>query len=153
MEGTRASTASIWNLDLSRQALVDAVWKLNPLTMARNPVMFVVEMAAVLVLAQFTVDAARNGGDLLFEGQIVVWLWLTVLFANFAEAMAEGRGKAQADSLRRAKTDTLANRERPDGTFDVVPAPVLQKGDIVRVSAGEVIPADGDIIEGIASVD
>ena len=92
-------------------------------------------------------------GDLFFEFQITFWLWLTVLFANFAEAMAEGRGKAQADALRRAKTETVAKRERPDGTHEVVAAPSLRKGDIVRVTAGEVIPADGEIIEGVASVD
>ena len=94
-----------------------------------------------------------GSGGLGFELQITFWLWLTVLFANFAEAMAEGRGKAQADTLRRAKTETVANRERPDGTCEVVPAPALRKGDVVRVTAGEVIPADGDIIEGVASVD
>src|SRR5213079_683899 len=84
---------------------------------------------------------------------IAIWLWLTVLFANFAEAMAEGRGKAQADALRRAKTETIAQRERADGTYEIVPAPSLRKGDIVRVTAGEVIPADGEIVEGVASVD
>ena len=110
MGGTRSSTASIWDRALIRRALVDALWKLNPFTMARNPVMFVVESGAVLVSGRFAIDVVTGRGDLLFEGQIVVWLWLTVLFANFAEAMAEGRGKAQADSLRRAKTDTLANR-------------------------------------------
>ena len=85
--------------------------------------------------------------------QITFWLWLTVLFANFAEAMAEGRGKAQADTLRRAKTETVARRERPGGTVETVPAPTLRKGDVVRVEAGEVIPADGEIIDGVASVD
>ena len=94
-----------------------------------------------------------GSGGLGFELQITLWLWLTVLFANFAEAMAEGRGKAQADTLRRAKTETVASRERPNGTYEVVPAPELRKGDVVRVTAGEVIPADGDIIEGVASVD
>src|SRR5829696_8142495 len=101
---------TIWDVALVRRALVDSIWKLNPLIMARNPVMFVVEAGAVLVTGRLTIDVAAGGGDLLFETQIVAWLWLTVLFANFAEAMAEGRGKAQADSLRRAKTDTLANR-------------------------------------------
>jgi K+-transporting ATPase ATPase B chain len=140
-------------LALVRRALVDALWKLNPLTMARNPVMFVVEVGAVLVSGRFAMDVATNRGDLLFEGQIVAWLWLTVLFANFAEAMAEGRGKAQADSLRRAKTDTLANRVVHGNAVERVPATQLLRGDVVLVSAGEVIPGDGEIIEGVASVD
>ena len=98
-------------------------------------------------------DATRGSGGLGFELQITLWLWITVLFANFAEAMAEGRGKAQADTLRRAKTETVASRERPNGTYEVVPAPEFRKEDVVRVTAGEVIPADGDIIDGVASVD
>ena len=150
---TRTSTASIWDLALVRRALVDALWKLNPLTMARNPVMFVVEVGAVLVSGRFAFDVVTGRGDLLFEGQIVAWLWLTVLFANFAEAMAEGRGKAQADSLRRAKTDTLANRVVLGNAVERVPATQLLRGDVVLVSAGEVIPGDGEIIEGVASVD
>ena len=121
--------------------------------MARNPVMFVVEVGAVLVSGRFAIDIAIGRGDLLFEAQIVAWLWLTVLFANFAEAMAEGRGKAQADSLRRAKTDTLANRVVYGNAVERVPATQLLRGDVVLVSAGEVIPGDGEIIEGVASVD
>src|SRR5262245_30175993 len=121
--------------------------------MARNPVLFVVEIGSVLTTIRLMRDSASGGAELGFELQIVAWLWLTVLFANFAEAMAEGRGKAQADTLRRAKTETVANRERPDGGYEVVAAPALRKGDIVRVEAGQVIPADGDIIEGVASVD
>ena len=113
------------------RALVDAVRKLNPMTMARNPVMFVVEVGAVLVTGRFAIDVATNRGNLLFEGQIVAWLWLTVLFANFAEAMAEGRGKAQADSLRRAKTDTLANRIVYGNAVERVPATQLLRGDVV----------------------
>ena len=144
---------SIWDPQIVRRAIGDALVKLHPRTMARNPVMFVVEVGSVLTTLRFLRDAATGGGNLGFEFQITFWLWLTVLFANFAEAMAEGRGKAQADTLRRAKTETVANRERPDGMYEVVPAPALRKGDIVRVVAGEVIPADGDIIEGVASVD
>jgi len=121
--------------------------------MARNPVMFVVEIGSVLTTIRLVRDMATGGRGLGFEFQITFWLWLTVLFANFAEALAEGRGKAQADTLRRAKTETVANRERQDGTYEVVPASSLRKGDIVGVSAGDVIPADGDIIEGVASVD
>ena len=146
-------TKSIWDPQILRRAIGDAFRKLHPRTMARNPVMFVVEIGSVLTTLRFIQDAATGGGNLGFEFQITVWLWLTVLFANCAEAMAEGRGKAQADTLRRAKTETVANCERQDGTYEVVPATSLRKGDIVRVAAGEVIPADGDIIEGVASVD
>ena len=121
--------------------------------MARNPVMFVVLAGSVLATLRLIQDVVTGSGDLRFELQITCWLWLTVLFANFAEAMAEGRGKAQADALRRAKTETTAKRERVDGTLEVVGAPALRKGDIVRVDAGDVIPADGEIIEGVASVD
>ena len=148
---TRAQ--SIWDPQIVRRAIGDSFRKLHPRTMARNPVMFVVEAGSVLTTLRLIQDAARGGRGLGFEFQITFWLWLTVLFANFAEAMAEGRGKAQADTLRRAKTETVANRERPDRTYEVVPAPSLRKGDIVRVAAGEVIPADGEIIEGVASVD
>ena len=147
---TRAQ--SIWDPQIVRRAIGDSFRKLHPRTMARNPVMFVVEAGSVLTTLRLIQDAARGGRGLGFEFQITFWLWLTVLFANFAEAMAEGRGKAQADTLRRAKTETVANRERPDRTYEVVPAPSLRKGDIVRVAAGEVIPADGEIIEGVASV-
>jgi K+-transporting ATPase ATPase B chain len=121
--------------------------------MARNPVMLVVEVGSVLTTWRLIQDAMTGSGELGFEFQITFWLWLTVFFANFAEAMAEGRGKAQADTLRRAKTETLAHRERADGSLESVAAPMLWKGDIVRVSADEFIPADGEIIEGVASVD
>src|SRR4051794_21831220 len=148
-----AQATSIWDAQIVSRAMWDALKKLHPRTMAKNPVMFVVEVGSVLTTVRFVLDAIAGGGGLGFELQITFWLWLTVLFANFAEAMAEGRGKAQADALRRAKTETVANRERADRTCEVVPAPSLRKGDIVRVAAGEVIPADGDIIEGVASVD
>ena len=115
--------------------------------------MFVVEIGSVLTTLSLIQHIVAGGGDLRFELQITFWLWLTVLFANFAEAMAEGRGKAQADTLRKAKTETMAKRERADGTLEPVPATSLRKGDIVRVAAGEVIPGDGEIIEGVASVD
>jgi K+-transporting ATPase ATPase B chain len=144
---------SIWDGKIVRRAVWDSFRKLHPRVMARNPVMFVVEIGSVLTTWRLIQDAVTGQGSLGFELQITFWLWLTVLFANFAEAMAEGRGKAQADTLRRAKTETMAQRERATGGYDVVPAPSLRKGDIVRVAAGEVIPADGDIIEGVASVD
>jgi K+-transporting ATPase ATPase B chain len=148
-----AQVKSIWDPQILRRAIGDAFVKLDPGTMARNPVMFVVEIGSVLTTLRLIKDAVSGGGNLGFELQISFWLWLTVLFANFAEAMAEGRGKAQADTLRRAKTETVARREGPGGTYDTVPAAALRKGDVVRVAAGEVIPADGDIIEGVASVD
>ena len=150
---TAKRKASVWDIALVRRALLDVFWKLNPLTMVRNPVMFVVEVGAVLVTGRFLVDAAHGARNLPFEGQIVAWLWLTVLFANFAEAMAEGRGKAQADSLRHARTDTLANRIVYGNAVERVPATHLLRGDLVLVSAGEVIPGDGEILEGVASVD
>ncbi len=128
-------------------SLPSALLKLDPRVMAHSPVMFVVEVGAVLS----TVLAV--GKPTLFAWSVVVWLWLTVIFANLAEAVAEGRGKAQAATLRRAKTDTLARRLRPDGTEETVPAPELRLGDHVVVEAGEIIPGDGDVIEGVASVD
>jgi K+-transporting ATPase ATPase B chain len=121
--------------------------------MAKNPVMFVVEVGSVLTSVRFVLDAIAGRPGLGFEFQITFWLWLTVLFANFAEAMAEGRGKAQADTLRKARTETLANRIGPGGRTETVPAASLRKGDLVMVRAGEFIPADGEIVEGVASVD
>jgi K+-transporting ATPase ATPase B chain len=121
--------------------------------MARNPVMFLVEVGSVLTTWRLVQDALMGRGDFLFELQITLWLWLTVLFANFAEAMAEGRGKAQADTLRKARTETMANRLTGGNGMENVPAATLRKGDLVMVHAGELIPADGEIIEGVASVD
>ena len=146
-------SSSIWDGRIVRGALIDAVRKLHPRRMMRNPVMFVVETGSVLTTVQLIRNALVGAGGLGFELHITLWLWATVLFANFAEAMAQGRGKAQADTLRRAKTDTLARRQRPDGTTEEVPAPTLRVGDLVMVSAGELIPGDGEVIEGVASVD
>ena len=150
---TQAKSLSIWDPLIVRRAVWDSFRKLHPRTMAKNPVMFVVEAGCVLTTWRLVQDALTGRPGLGFELQITFWLWLTVLFANFAEAMAEGRGKAQADTLRKAKTETPGRRERPDGGYETVPAPALRKGDIVRVSAAEVIPADGEIVEGVASVD
>ena len=145
---------SIWDSKIITQALIGSITKLNPKMMLKNPVMFVVEVgAAFLTLrlpASIFTGAAEN---LAFEIQITLWLWFTVLFANFAEAMAEGRGKAQADTLRKAKTETSAKRIKADGTMETIAAPLLRKGDVVYVAAGEFIPGDGEIIEGVASVD
>ncbi|MDF2712474.1 MAG: potassium-transporting ATPase subunit, partial [Nonomuraea muscovyensis] len=131
------------------RSLPDALKKLNPATMWRNPVMFIVEIGAV-----FTTVLAI-GDPSWFAWAIVVWLWLTVVFANLAEAVAEGRGKAQAATLRAAKRDTTARRlkSRASAEWDVVGAPELRQGDFVVVEAGEIIPGDGDVVEGIASVD
>jgi K+-transporting ATPase ATPase B chain len=150
---TKATVRSIWDPEITRAAIGSSLRKLDPRTMMRNPVMFVVEVGSVLTTLQLVGDAAAGRGHLGFELQITVWLWLTVLFANFAEAMAEGRGKAQADTLRRARTETTANRLKADGTAEIVPAGALRKGDEVMVRAGEFIPADGEIVEGVASVD
>ena len=133
-------------------ALPDALRKLDPRTLWRNPVMFIVEIGAIWSTILAVIKPSW------FAWLIVVWLWLTVIFANLAEAVAEGRGKAQAESLRKTKADTMARRltgwapGRP-GTEDEVAAPLLQQGDIVVVEAGQVIPGDGDVVEGIASVD
>jgi K+-transporting ATPase ATPase B chain len=128
-------------------SLPDTLRKLDPRVMARNPVMFVVEVGAVLSTVLAVTDPS------LFALSVVVWLWLTVLFANLAEAVAEGRGKAQAATLRRANTETVARRLRSDGTEETVPAPELRLGDRVVVDAGETIPGDGDVVDGVASVD
>ena len=147
-------TTSLWNPSIIRVAMADAVRKLHPRTMAKNPVMFVVEVGSVLTTVALARDAAMGRPGLGFEFQITFWLWLTVLFANFAEAMAEGRGKAQADTLRKARTETVAHRLQADGqTTESVPAARLRMGDVVRVQAGEFIPGDGEIIDGVASVD
>jgi K+-transporting ATPase ATPase B chain len=149
----KAKTLSIWDPTITRGAVGAALRKLHPRTMMRNPVMFVVEVGSVLTSVQLIGDATSGGAHLGFELQITFWLWLTVLFANFAEAMAEGRGKAHADTLRKARTETTANRLREGGAAEVVPAGTLRKGDEVMVRAGEFIPADGEIVEGVASVD
>jgi K+-transporting ATPase ATPase B chain len=122
--------------------------------MVRNPVMFVVEIGSVLVTALFVKDLADSSTqENVFAGLVGAWLWFTVLFANFAEAVAEGRGKAQADELRKTRATTIAHRRRADARIEDVPSVELRRGDEVVVSAGEVIPADGEVIEGIASVD
>jgi len=148
-------TISIWDGNIIRRALVDAFTKLDPRKMMKNPVMFVVEVGAVLTTLQFIrgIVAPTPATNFSFELQITLWLWFTVLFANFAEAMAEGRGKAQADTLRKSKTETTANRISASGKVESVSATALRKGDVVVVVAGEFIPGDGEIVEGVASVD
>src|SRR2546421_4453515 len=137
---------------LSR-AVVDSFRKLKPRAMAKNPVMFVVEVGAVLTTIQLGWNVFRHAEQFGFGLQITLWLWFTVLFANLAEAMAEGRGKAQADTLRKARAETQAHRLRSNGSTEVVVSSKLRSGDIVVVTCGQFIPGDGEVIEGVASVD
>jgi K+-transporting ATPase ATPase B chain len=136
-----------------KRAVGDAFRKLDPRLVAKNPVMFVVEVGSLATTFLFLRDAFTGAAGLLFNGQITLWLWFTVLFANFAEAMAEGRGKAQAEALRKTKTETMARKLAEGGTEELVPGTTLRKGDLVVCEAGEMIPGDGEIVEGIASVD
>jgi K+-transporting ATPase ATPase B chain len=126
---------------------------LNPVTLFKNPVIFVVEVGAALTTVYLVRDLFTGGGNAGFSIQIALWLWFTVLFANFAEAMAEARGKAQADSLRKTKTDTLARRVLPNGLRESASSSQLRAGDVVLCAAGEIIPGDGEVIDGIATVD
>jgi K+-transporting ATPase ATPase B chain len=143
-------TAGIFSRELAVAAVKDSFPKLDPRLQLKNPVMFIVELGSVITTGIFILNLARGHyGQLWFVGVIAIWLWLTVLFANFAEAIAEGRGKAQANALRATRTTTIARLR--DGRE--VPAAELQRGDIVVVEAGQVIPADGEIIEGVGSVD
>src|SRR5262245_7824440 len=140
---------SLFDWKIVGPSIADAFKKLDPRLMIRNPVMLVTLVGGALTtVGIFTAQTELRG----FIAQLAVWLWLTVLFANFAEAVAEGRGKAQADSLRRARKDTVARRLK-NGVEERIPAPELQKGDLVVCEAGDVIPADGEVVEGIASVD
>jgi K+-transporting ATPase ATPase B chain len=142
-----AEARSLFDGPILRQALVDSFTKLNPSVQIRNPVMFVVLVGSIITF----VEAIAHPS--VFSWSITIWLFLTVIFANFAEAMAEGRGKAQADTLRRMRSETEARRLRADGTEELVAAAELNKGDTVVCEAGDLIPSDGEIIEGIASVD
>src|SRR6266481_1400006 len=151
---------SIFDRSLIVPAIGASFRKLDPRTLAKNPVMFCVEIVSVLTTIFFLRDLIVGAGTVvgtnaLFSGQITVWLWFTVLFANFAEAVAEGRGKAQADALRRTRTETRAKRlTAPDQTaFQLVSALTLKLGDIILVEAGDLVPSDGEVIEGVASVD
>jgi K+-transporting ATPase ATPase B chain len=154
---SKAKQISLFDSGLAAQAARDAVLKLAPAKLVRNPVMFVTGVVAALVTLIFVRDAALGRGGLMFTGQIAVWLWFTVLFANFAEAIAEGRGKAQADALRRTRSDTRAKLLLfPDPGREALWEPKsaldLDVGEVVLVEAGDTIPADGEVIEGIASV-
>jgi potassium-transporting ATPase ATP-binding subunit len=147
-------TRSLFDPAIVRRALGDSLRKLDPRIQARNPVMFVVLVGSVLTTILFLRDLTdSSSAQNVFAGLVALFLWFTVLFANFAEAMAEGRGKAQADTLRKTRTETMAHRRREDGSIEEVSATQLRVGDECIVSAGEVIPSDGDVVEGIASVD
>ena len=157
-EGTRLLSKGVrarplFDPEILKRATKDSFIKLNPRLVAKNPVMFVVEVGAALTTLFVIKDAVTGRGDLLFGVQIALWLWFTVVFANFAEAMAEARGKAQADALRKTKTDTMARKLLPNGKEEMVPASQLRARDIVYCEAGNLIPGDGEVIEGIASVD
>src|SRR5258706_491761 len=162
----RKGDISILDPKIIRRAIPDSFKKLGPRVQVRNPVMFVVEVGSVVTTIEFvrllftqptaTFTSSQLVAERLFVLAVAIWLWFTVVFANFAEAMAEGRGKAQADTLRRARTTTMAKRLAGHDRFgpvQEVAAPELRKGDLVLVEAGEVIPGDGDVVEGVASVD
>ena len=148
-----AEKKSLWNTDIMGQALLDSVRKLDPRGMVKNPVMFVVEVGSVLTTALLIDNTIHHRPGFGFNLQITLWLWFTVLFANFAEAMAEGRGKAQADTLRKAKGETIAKRYKEDGSFEEVISGALRAGDVIYVEANSYIAGDGEVIEGVASVD
>jgi potassium-transporting ATPase ATP-binding subunit len=157
----RGATSTMLDPAILMPAVGQSFRKLDPRLMIRNPVMFVVEIVAALTTLIFLRDLASGGAHVGFTFQIILWLWVTVLFANFAEAVAEGRGKAQAATLRKARTETMAKRliVGADGKYDAkaqtesVAAPALKQGDLVLVEMGELIPSDGEVVEGIASVD
>src|SRR5579872_3533370 len=162
----RKGDLSIFDPKIIRRAIPDSFKKLDPRVQVKNPVMFVVEIGSVVTTVEFArllfaqptagLDRTHLNFEIFFVLAVAIWLWFTVIFANFAEAMAEGRGKAQADTLRRARTTTMAKRLASSdrlGPTQEVAAPELRKGDLVLVEAGEMIPGDGDVVEGVASVD
>jgi potassium-transporting ATPase ATP-binding subunit len=148
-----ARARPLFDREIVWRALKESFVKLNPATLAKNPVIFVVEVGAALATVFVLRDIFNGAPGMVFGIQIALWLWFTVLFANFAEAMAEARGKAQADTLRKTKFDTIAKRLSPRGDVEEVPASKLRAGDVVMCEAGVTIPGDGEVIEGIATVD
>ncbi|MBL8150472.1 MAG: potassium-transporting ATPase subunit KdpB, partial [Blastocatellia bacterium] len=160
-KGKAMKQKALFNTEIVKTAAVEAFKKLDPRVMVKNPVMFVVEVGSLLTTVLLIRDlVASTTTDILFSGQVTLWLWFTVVFANFAEAMAEGRGKAQADTLRKAKVETIANRILNNFCqgienieTETIPATNLRKGDLVLVKAGNFIPGDGEVVEGVASVD
>ena len=148
-----ARARPLFDPPIVKRAIRDSFAKLHPRLMMKNPVMFVVEVGAAMTTGELVRVLIGGAPGLGFTLQITIWLWFTVLFANFAEAMAEGRGKAQADTLRKTKTETMAKRLKNGKKYETVPATQLRRGDVVMVELGDIIPGDGDVIEGIASVD
>jgi K+-transporting ATPase ATPase B chain len=146
-----AKRHSLFDRDIIGEAAIASLKKLNPATLLKNPVIFVTEVGAAVTTVALFYGAKTE--SFAFGLQIALWLWFTVLFANFAEAMAEGRGKAQARALRKTRTQTMANRIRVDGAIEKMPADRLERHELFVVAAGEIIPADGEIIEGAATVD
>ena len=155
LQRTRRPAQSVFTKEIVLAAIRDSFLKLDPRHLFRSPVIFIVELASVITTFIFVIDlfGAESTEPLWFTGVVTLWLWLTVLFANFAEAVAEGRGKAQANALRATRTATVAHRRTESGGLEEVSAPELVRGDVVVVSAGEVIPADGEVIQGVGSVD
>ena len=154
---TKTKKRSLFEPKIVKKALWDSFRKLNPVHQIKNPVMFVVEVGSILTTLLFIHAAFTGKGEASpsFILQISIWLWITVLFANFAESMAEGRGKAQAESLRKTRRDVMAKRlakPKPDAEVTKIASSQLKKGDVVLVEAGDIIPMDGEIIEGVASV-
>ena len=145
------TTLNIWQSDILRRALKDSFLKLDPRTLYRNPVMLMVEAISILTTV-IAINDLYTGGDFKLHIQIVIWLWFTVLFSTFSEALAEGRGRAQAESLRQARSEAVASKLLKDGSIEHVSALSLHKGDIVIVKDGETIPSDGEVIEGVALV-
>ncbi|MEP7355295.1 MAG: potassium-transporting ATPase subunit KdpB [Acidobacteriota bacterium] len=148
-----AHSRPLFDPQIINRAIVASFGKLNPVTLAKNPVILVVEVGAAMTTVILLRDLFAGAAGLGFTVQIAVWLWFTVLFANFAEAMAEARGKAQADALRKTKTDNIAKRLTASGGIESIPASKLRAGDVVVCEASDTIPGDGDVIEGIATVD
>src|SRR5450759_2614124 len=158
----RKGDLSIWDPKIIRAAIPASFKKLDPRVQVKNPVMFVVEVGSVVTTIEFArllftqptaaFTSSQLTSERLFVLAVAIWLWFTVLFANFAEAMAEGRGKAQADTLRKSRTTMTGRKIQPDGKIVSVPAESFRKGDLFIVEANELIPADGEIIEGAASV-
>jgi K+-transporting ATPase ATPase B chain len=149
-----SATRKLFDPEITAQAIKDSFTKLDPVTLIRNPVMFVVEVGSVLTTVLFLRDLhSSTAAENVFAGLVAAWLWFTVLFANFAEAMAEGRGKAQAATLRKTRAETVARVRLADGSIVEKASPLLALGDMCIVTAGEVIPGDGDVVEGIATVD
>ena len=150
----RMPVSTLFDPKIVGPAIGQAFVKLNPATLIKNPVIFVLEVVTALVTVLLVRDLVQHHTDVGFTFQIVLWLWFTVLFANFAEAVAEGRGKAQADALRKTRTETPAKKlaDAQAATYTEVPGISLKAGDFVLVEAGDIIPSDGEIVEGVASV-